>query len=526
MFLDFSWVAEPTAWGGLGTLILLEVVLGIDNLVFISILSSRLPEDKRRHAFTIGLSLALIMRLGLLSTVAWLIGLTKPWFSLFGYSFTARDIILLIGGLFLLLKGTMELHERLEGFQPTEEKAVHQAVFWQVITQIVVLDAIFSLDSIITSVGMVKELSIMMLAVIIAVLAMLLASRPLTEFVDRHPTVIILCLGFLLMIGLSLILEGLGYHIPKGYLYAAIGFSIVVEAFNQLALRNRRNRITTRGLRESAARAVLELLGGTTIPGGETEMEMAALGYSDCRDKVFRPEERAIVARVIRFGGRTVRYLMTPRHKVQWLDSNESPEALLKLVGASKHAFLPVMCGDTDEVLGVVDLRELLWRYQKTGRFSLEASVVPVPMVFEHTGLPDVLDAFRQHPAPMGIVLDEYGSAVGVVTPMDILSAIAGHMGDVAPEPDSFRQPDGSWLLPGRMAVDEGLHTLGIQPEEELSCATMAGLLLERLGHIPAAGESLFFWGHLWTVASMDGLRIDQIRIHPQRSGDITEKSE
>ncbi|WP_288707187.1 transporter associated domain-containing protein, partial [uncultured Bilophila sp.] len=318
----------------------------------------------------------------------------------------------------------------------------------------------------------------------------------------------------------------LGYHIPKGYLYAAIGFSIVVEAFNQLALRNRRNRITTRGLRESAARAVLELLGGTTIPGGETEMEMAALGYSDCRDKVFRPEERAIVARVIRFGGRTVRYIMTPRHKVQWLDSNESPEALLKLVGASKHAFLPVMCGDTDEVLGVVDLRELLWRYQKTGRFSLEASVVPVPMVFEHTGLPDVLDAFRQHPAPMGIVLDEYGSAVGVVTPMDILSAIAGHMGDVAPEPDSFRQPDGSWLLPGRMAVDEGLHTLGIQPEEELSCATMAGLLLERLGHIPAAGESLFFWGHLWTVASMDGLRIDQIRIHPQRSGDITEKSE
>ena len=316
MFLDFSWVAEPTAWGGLGTLILLEVVLGIDNLVFISILSSRLPEDKRRHAFTIGLSLALIMRLGLLSTVAWLIGLTKPWFSLFGYSFTARDIILLIGGLFLLLKGTMELHERLEGFQPTEDKAVHQAVFWQVITQIVVLDAIFSLDSIITSVGMVKELSIMMLAVIIAVLAMLLASRPLTEFVDRHPTVIILCLGFLLMIGLSLILEGLGYHIPKGYLYAAIGFSIVVEAFNQLALRNRRNRITTRGLRESAARAVLELLGGTTIPGGETEMEMAALGYSDCRDKVFRPEERAIVARVIRFGGRTVRYIMTPRHKV------------------------------------------------------------------------------------------------------------------------------------------------------------------------------------------------------------------
>ena len=166
---------------------------------------------------------------------------------------------------------------------------------------------------------------------------------------------------------------------------------------------------------------------------------------------------------------------MTPRHKVQWLDSSDTPERLLAAAGASKRAFLPVMRGDTDEVLGVVDLRELLWRYQKTGRFSLEASVIPVPMVFEHTGLPDVLDAFRQRPAPMGIVLDEYGSAVGVVTPMDILSAIAGHMGEVASEPEAFRQPDGSWLLPGRMAVDEGLHSLGIQPEEELSCATMAG---------------------------------------------------
>ena len=145
-------------------------------------------------------------------------------------------------------------------------------------------------------------------------------------------------------------------------------------------------------------------------------------------------------------------------------------------------------------------------------------------MVFEHTGLPDVLDAFRQRPAPMGIVLDEYGSAVGVVTPMDILSAIAGHMGEVASEPEAFRQADGSWLLPGRMAVDEGLHSLGIQPEEELSCATMAGLLLERLGHIPTAGESLFFWGRLWTVVSLDGLRIDQIRVHPQRPVPPAEK--
>ena len=511
---DFAWIADPTAWGGLLALIIIEVVLGIDNIVFISILSSKLPPNQRRRAFVMGLSGALLARLVLLSTMAWIVGLITPLFTLFGKEFSARDIIFLVGGIFLLLKGTMELHERLEGSQDLEEKEETNAIFWQVITQIVVLDAIFSIDSVITSVGMVRELPLMMLAVIIAVGIMLLASAPLARFVDRHPTVIILCLGFLLMIGLSLILDGLGFHVPKSYLYAAIGFSVLVEAFNQLALRNRRNRITTRGLRESAARAVLELLGGTSSTSGETEMEVAALSYGDKRDEVFGPEERAIVARVIRFGGRTVRYIMTPRHRVQWLDQSQSQEEILKTAGQAKHSFLPVLCGDTDEVLGVVDLRELLWQKEQSGTFSLDSCIHKnVPILFEHLPLPDVLDAFRLHPAPMGIVLDEYGTAVGIVTPTDILAVIAGHMGEVANEPEEYIQADGSWLLPGRLAVDDALHALDIQPEEECSCATLAGLLLERFGHIPAVGETLAFYGHQWEVFSMDKLRINQIRV-------------
>lgn len=513
MFSDFSWVADPTAWGGLGTLVLLEIVLGVDNLVFISILSSRLPPAERKQAFTIGLSLALVMRLVLLSTIAWIIGLTEPWFTLWGKAFSARDVILVVGGFFLLLKGTMELHERLEGPRPNEAKEENHAVFWQVITQIVVLDAIFSLDSVITSVGMVKELSVMMLAVIAAMLVMLLASRPLTQFVERHPTVIILCLGFLLMIGLSLILDGLGFHIPKGYLYAAIGFSIFVEGFNQLALRNRRNRITTRGFRESAARAVLELLGGGLPEHGNADLDMAALSRSDHRNKVFGPEERAIVARVIRFGGRTARYIMTPRHRIQCLDKNDPPENMLAVADAATHSYLPLICGETDEVIGVVDLRRLLLQYRETGKLDPEQAVIQAPMVFEHTSLPDLLDEFRKCPAPVAVILDEYGTAVGIVTPLDILSAIAGHMGEAAFDPDSLRRSDNSWILPGRLALDEVFHSLDITPDEELSSATPAGLLLERFGHIPVVGESLNCFGYHWEVVQMDGLRIEQIRV-------------
>src|SRR5690606_28314487 len=230
MFLE--WMADPAAWAGLLTLIVLEIVLGIDNLVFIAILADKLPPHQREKARLIGLSLALVMRLGLLPSIAWIVTLTETLFTVGGRDISARDLILIVGGLFLLFKGTMELHERLEGGTGhAEEKPAH-AAFWQVIVQIVVLDAVFSLDSVITAVGMVDELSIMMIAVIIAVGVMMISSKPLMAFVSKHPTVVVLCLGFLMMIGFSLVVEGFGFHIPKGYLYAAIGFSIMVEAFN------------------------------------------------------------------------------------------------------------------------------------------------------------------------------------------------------------------------------------------------------------------------------------------------------
>ena len=293
----FDWMSDPTAWLGLATLVILEIVLGIDNLVFIAILADKLPPHQRNRARMIGLTLAMVMRLGLLASIAWVVTLTQPLFTVLGAEISGRDLILILGGLFLLFKGTMELHERVEGGAGHDagQKTQH-AVFWQVILQIVVLDAVFSLDSVITAVGMVQDLSIMMIAVVVAMAVMMLASRPLMGFVARHPTVVILCLGLLLMIGFSLVAEGLGFHVPKGYLYAAIGFSILIELFNQLARRNRARGAHALSRRQRTAQAVLRLLraGRAGQPTQQAD-EVAALVDGAGDEPAFAPEESSMI---------------------------------------------------------------------------------------------------------------------------------------------------------------------------------------------------------------------------------------
>ncbi|GIK98605.1 MAG: membrane protein [Alphaproteobacteria bacterium] len=240
-----EWLADPQIWLSLLTLTTLEIVLGIDNLVFIAVLVEKLPETRRATARRVGIALALISRLVLLSAIAWIIGLTAPVFDLFGHAFSWRDIILIGGGLFLLYKGTVEIHERLEG-QEGESSAKVQATFAAVVTQIAILDIVFSLDSVITAVGMADHLWIMVTAVIVAVIIMLVASGPVSSFVSRHPTVKMLALSFLLLIGMTLVADGFGFHIPKGYIYAAMGFSVFVESLNLLSRRRRRQPVHLR----------------------------------------------------------------------------------------------------------------------------------------------------------------------------------------------------------------------------------------------------------------------------------------
>jgi len=226
-----DWLSDPGIWTSLLTLTALEIVLGVDNVVFISILSNKLPANQRDKARVTGLAAAMLMRIGLLFSISWLIGLTEPWFSVFGRDFSGRDLILLVGGFFLIFKATMEIHEKLEGHEAGRQ-AKAAVSFMSVIVQIMLLDIVFSLDSVITAVGMADHLPVMIAAVVIAVGVMLVAAKPLSEFVEQHPTVKVLALSFLLLIGMSLVAEGFHQHIPKGYIYTAMAFSVLVEIIN------------------------------------------------------------------------------------------------------------------------------------------------------------------------------------------------------------------------------------------------------------------------------------------------------
>jgi predicted tellurium resistance membrane protein TerC len=233
-------LSDPHVWASLLTLTALEIVLGIDNLIFLSIVSGRLPEHQQRLARQIGLALALVGRIALLFSLTWIIGLTEPVLIILGFELSWRDLVLMGGGLFLLVKGTMETHHMLEGHE--EGAAVGTITFFSAVVQIILLDVVFALDSIITAVGLAQHLWVMITAVVIAMIVMLVAAGPVGDFVNRHPTVKMLALSFLLLVGVALIADGLHFHIPRGYLYFAIAFSAAVEGLNLWAASARRKR--------------------------------------------------------------------------------------------------------------------------------------------------------------------------------------------------------------------------------------------------------------------------------------------
>ncbi len=235
----FHWLSDPNAWIALATLTLLELVLGIDNIVFITILAGRLPAKERHLARRLGLALALIMRIVLLLSLTWVIGLTAPLFRLGAFFVSGRDLILLGGGLFLLAKSTHEIHQKLEG-EIGGRTAAGRASLSGVLIQIMLLDVVFSLDSVVTAVGMVEQVGVMIVAVVLAVILMIIFAGPVGDFVERHPTVTMLALSFLLLIGCALVAEGLHFHIPRGYIYFAMGFSLLVEMLNLRLHRSRK----------------------------------------------------------------------------------------------------------------------------------------------------------------------------------------------------------------------------------------------------------------------------------------------
>ena len=505
-----EFLLDPNIWAGFITLVVLEVVLGIDNLVFIAILADKLPPEQRDKARVIGLSLALIMRLALLSVISWLMALTNPLFNVAGLDFSGRDLILLFGGLFLVYKAVSELHENMEGKPHAHTSNAAYAAFGAVVAQIVVLDAVFSLDAVITAVGMVDNIYVMMAAVVVAVGIMLMASKPLTKFVNAHPTVVVLCLSFLLMIGFSLIAEGLGFHIPKGYLYAAMGFAILIEVFNQVTSRNKAKHQAHIPRRLRTTEAVMRIMGGKTA--AETEASVAK--EADKAD--FVVEERYMIGGVLTLGERSVASIMTPRNHISWVDLDKGTEHMYEVLMSVPHSLFPVCRGDLDHLVTVAKAKDLLDVLDDEAALQalLQAASKPVT-VFEGMKVLDAIPSLRQAKGSLVMVTDEFGSVTGLVTPLDVFEAIAGEFPDADESLDLVKVDDSHYIAKGSLDVYQLELQLGVNDlvDEDASYVNVAGLMLSEAESLPQIGMAVERGSLRFEVESMQDRSIDKVRI-------------
>ena len=464
---------DPSIWAGLLTLIVLEIVLGIDNLVFIAILADKLPPKQRDKARLIGLSLALVMRLGLLSVISWMVTLTKPLITIADFSFSGRDLIMLLGGIFLLFKATTELHERLENRQHDAGHGKGYASFWVVVLQIVVLDAVFSLDAVVT--------------------------------------VVVLCLSFLLMIGLSLVAEGFGFHIPKGYLYAAIGFSIIIEFFNQVARRNFVRHQSTLPLRARTADAILRLMGGRKQASVSHDADSPAA--VPVPEGAFAEEERYMINGVLTLAQRSLRSIMTPRGEISWVDAEQSEDEIRRQLLSSPHSLFPVCRGELDEIIGIVRAKEMLVALESGENVAALASASPAIVVPETLDPINLLGVLRRARGSFVIVTNEFGVVQGLVTPLDVLEAIAGEFPDADETPEIVIDGDG-WLIKGSTDLHALQQALGLDPliNDDEDIATVAGLVISANGHIPRIGDVVSLPPLHFTVVEANDYRVDLVR--------------
>ena len=504
-----EFLLDPGIWVGLITLIILEIVLGIDNLVFIAILADKLPPEQRDKARVLGLTLALIMRLGLLFAISWLVTLTQPLITIFEHSFSGRDLILLGGGLFLLYKAVSELHEMMEGkpeVKSTNSKVVY-AGFAAVVAQIVVLDAVFSLDSVITAIGMVDDIRIMMVAMVVAMVVMLVASKPLTTFVNRHPTVVILCLSFLLLIGISLIAEGFGFHIPKCYIYSGIGVAILMEGFNQYRLRNTQKHAAKIPLRHRTADSILKLMGGKL----ETEDQSS----NSQAQETFADEERYMIGGVLTLAERSVASIMTPRSQISWVDLNDSPEEIREKILSVPHSLFPVCRGSLDKVISIVRAKELLDVLDDEEQMKALIRMHRPIYIFETMKVIDAINTLRSSKGSLVLVSDEFGNVQGLISPLDVFEAIAGEFPDADEQLDLIKLEDGQWKATGMLDLYQLELELGMLDlvEEDANYISVAGLILDQTQGEVTVGTELDYKGVHFTVTELDGNRIKTVMI-------------
>ena len=506
--MDF--LLDPHIWAGFLALVALEIILGIDNLVFIAILADKLPPAQRDKARIIGLSLALFMRLGLLSILSWLMALTTPLFTILDVELSGRDLILIFGGLFLVYKAVSELHEAIEGKEHGHSNQVAYAGFWVVVSQIVVLDAVFSLDAVITAIGMVDNIYVMMAAVVVAVFVMLIASKPLTKFVNQHPTVVVLCLSFLLMIGFSLIAEGLGVAIPKGYLYAAMGFAIVIEMFNQLSSRNKAKNTARLPRRLRMTESMMRILGATKTTDAKDPTDPLATAPNTIE------QERYMIGGVLSLSERTVASIMTPRNQISWLDLNQDTDSIRQVLLSVPHSLFPVSRGNLDQFVTVATAKDILDVLDDPQALQhLVAHSESPKIIYGKMLVLDAIQELRQVKGSLLLVSDEHGAIIGLITPHDVFEAIAGDFPDADESPDLIALGEQRFLATGNAdlyQIERQLNVTGLI-DDHAKYVTLAGLLSHATGRLPHVGMTAVKAGLHFEIESMKELTIDKVYI-------------
>ncbi len=476
-------------------------------------MANKVKPAYRDKARITGLTLAIVMRIIMLGFMAHIMTLVHPWFHIGSFAVSGKDLIMLLGGLFLLYKATTELHERLEGhnqFHVADTNKKH-APFWGVVAQILVLDAVFSIDSVITAVAMVDHIVVAMAAVVVAMSVMIWASKPLTEFVDRHPTVVMLCLGFLLMIGFSLIAEAFHFHIPKGYLYAAIGFSILIEVFNQVSQKNsKRNAYISSSWRQRTAENVLGMM-------GIREAVLAKAGSGD-DDSHFEENEKSMIRSVLTLAERPILGVMIPRRDIERLDISQGrEEQAAQLQNTPYSRLLVVGKAGVDEPLGYINKKDLLAQLLDGGEMNIQTALRQPLILPDSTTALNAIELFRKNSADYALVVDEFGAILGMVTMKDMLEAIAGEF------PEEFEREeapliqantDESLTVDGSLEYVELAQQIALPPHnEDADYHTVAGLIMEELQAIPDVGDHIDFYGWRFEVTEKEGQRIERVRI-------------
>ncbi len=517
MDFDLSWVLQPATLIGFFTLLILEIVLGIDNLVFVAILANKVEPKLRDKARITGLTLAVVIRIIMLGFMSYIVTLVKPIFFVGDFGVSGKDMIMLAGGLFLLYKATTELHERLEGhitFTGAQKSRVHSP-FWPVVAQILVLDAVFSVDTVITAVAMVDHISIAALAVIVAMVIMIWASKPLTRFVEVHPTVVMLCLGFLLMIGFSLIAEGLHFQIPKGYLYAAIGFSILIEVFNQVAQKNRKkNDFINKSWRSRTAENVLGMMG---IREAVLAKASAQGGVDD--NEHYEDNEKNMIVSVLTLAERPILGVMTPRKDIERLDiSLPKEEQYENLLSSPFSRLVVVGKAGIDEPLGYLSKKDLLNQVLLGEAMNIHGVLRQPLFLPDSSTVLRAMELFREQSADLALVVDEFGAVLGMVTMKDLMETIAGDF------PEEYEREDAASIeaVGNSFTVDAALEytTLAQQIHlpllpDDADYHTVAGLMMEVLETIPDVGEGMDFHDWHFEVLEKTGQRIERVKITP-----------